>query len=476
MVLPVPVRQLCRLASSLAVLLVVGCKQAPPPPPVDAPPVLEGMTVEIAAPAELAISERSRLALDEWQASTGGEFRLQEYMSAASVSPPAAETALAVVPLEQLPDLIAADWPATIDDPHALADWEDLFRGLRNGIAQPGGEPGVIPTACPVLAVYYRADLLDAAGRRPPRNWDEYQTLLDERDDWSRGLPALEPWGPEFRSSMWLARAASYALHPDSVSVLLDLQTADPLLSDPPFLLALEESLTAIKALDPQSLELGPEECCLAVLEGRAAIAIGTAPAGSTRSSEGVSGDVLLEADVGTALLPGASRVYERSTGAWQPVEQGSRTTLVGHRGYAACVSQSIAEDARKAAWSLWAALRMTGELDDLPFGAAICRASDVPAAQHEPAAGFTAIEWRRHVDASVSALQDTRVLLELPLPEAARFREKLTAPLSDAIEGTTPPAEALQQAANDWQTLIDELGRDKVLNVYRRCHGLMPL
>jgi multiple sugar transport system substrate-binding protein len=456
----------------VALLLAAGCHD--PAPPVVAPsPKLDGVTVEFSAPAELQLAQNWQLQLEEWSASTGAQVQLRETQSAAERPPASPQATLAIIPLRELPDVIAADWMSPLDDSEiAQRDGDDVLRGLRNGIAQPGGKPQLIPLACPVLACYYRADLLEAAGRQPPETWEQYQALLSELDQWSNGLPALEPWSPEFRGTMFVARAASSALHPDNVSILLDLQSGDPLIGSEPFVAALDDSIAALKRLDPQSLQLRPEECVRALLEGKAALAIGTPSVSAT--------DLKRDPNVivGTIRLPGATRVYESTSKAWSSAAEGapSHVTVIGFGGLALSASRAANAETRTAGWGLWDFLQRNTPEDELPFGPAICRQQDMPAALQRAQAGFTATEWRQQVESAVGALQETRVLLDLPLPESGRFRDALNARLTAAIDGTQPSADALQQAAADWQMLIKELGDRRVLNVYRQCHGLSPL
>lgn len=465
-----PDRAVSRLFPLLAVLLLAfGCPK-PASPIVEPAPSLAGVTVKLSAPAELALAQQWQLQLEEWSASTGGEFVLQAAEMDASA--PGPDATLAIVPLATIPDLIASDWIAPLSgDDSALAHWEDVVRGLRTGIARPGGEPHVVPIACPVLACYYRADLLEAAGRKPPQTWKEYQALLDDLSGWSGGLPALEPWTPSFRSTMFLARAASGALHPDNVSILLDLQSGNPLIGGPPFVQALNDSLAALKRLDPRSLESGPVDCVRAVLAGEAALAIGVAPDEASDSPRDPS------VVIGTVRLPGATRVYEPTTGTWTTTPDGapSRVTVVGFGGYAVCAARSAGPDVREAAWGLWDSVQRDSAEDELPFGPAVCRQRDAPVVLQQPRAGFHAGEWRQHIESTVGALQDTRVLLDFPLPERARFRERMTARLTEAIDGDAPAETALQQLADDWKALISELGDRRVLSVYRQCHGLSP-
>jgi len=461
-----------RLLLFIAVVLVMSGCPDPARPAAVTPPSASGATVDFSAPAELKLAEHWQLQLEEWSAATRGQVHLHETQTAADRPPTRPDATLAVVPLREIPDLIAADWLSPLDDSEvAERDWDDVLRGLRNGISQPGGDPQLIPVACPVLACYYRADLLEAAGRHPPQTWEQYQTLLEELPAWSNGLPAFEPWAPEFRSTLFLARAACSALHPDNVSILLDLQSGEPQIGMPPFVQTLDEGLAALKHLDPQSLQSGPADCARAVLEGRAALAIGTPPLTGVEIARDPN------TVIGTVRLPGATRVFEPTSQAWTPTPDGapSRVTVVGFGGFAVCSSRAASAEARTAGWGLWDSLQRNSDEDDLPFGPAVCRQRDVPAALQRAQAGFNATEWRQHVTATVGALQETRVLLDLPLPEPVRFRELLTVRLTEAIEGA-PAATALEQAAVDWKALITELDEQRVLNVYRQCHGLSPL
>ena len=45
--------------------------------------------------------------------------------------------------------------------------------------ARPSGaiRPMAVPFGSPVFCCYYRADLLEKLGRRPPKTWDEYQDV-----------------------------------------------------------------------------------------------------------------------------------------------------------------------------------------------------------------------------------------------------------------------------------------------------------
>jgi hypothetical protein len=58
-------------------------------------------------------------------------------------------------------------------------------------------------------------------------------------------------------------------------------------------------------------------------------------------------------------------------------------------------------------------------------------------------------------------------------LPGVDRYLELLAKAVRSAAEGKLTPAEALQQAERDWESLTDELGRTDQRLAYRRCMGI---
>jgi ABC-type glycerol-3-phosphate transport system substrate-binding protein len=280
---------------------------------------------------------------------------------------------------------------------------------------------------------------------------------------------------------MFLARAVPSALHPDNYSLYLDVETGDPLIDDPPFATALDESIRTLPLLDPRSRALGPADCVQDVFAGRAALAIGAPeslplaePQSESRSSRPDE-----SVRVGVARLPGEARIYQRQTGEWHSPEGDTahHVTLIGFDGWMVCASARLQPEARAAAWHLW----MTLESPELggpsrPWSASLVRSSQLADVLHRPAEGFRPEEWRAQVQIAAESLDDARVAFDLPLPARWRFRDVLTEQLSAAMAGEQSTDDALQAVCDDWNRLIDELGRRRVVNVYRACSGLLPL
>lgn len=466
----------CRWGQLLLVVLVSGCPTAPRDEDPAAPPSVEA-PIAVVVPRDSSVSASWKLAAAEWEAARGVACRVDVLEPSSGGMPEmAADAALLAAPLPLVPELIDAGWIAPPDrnaDPEVFSAWQDLFRGLQDGVASAGKQPALIPLECPVLVCCYRADLLEAAGRRPPETWSDYQLLLDELPDWAPGLSAVEPWSEEFRASMFLARAVPLALHPDNVSLYLDAETGAPAIGEPPFVQALDGARQALARLDRRSLELGPRECFREVLAGRAALAVAL-PAEFDAAERPEDGRI------GFAPLPGADRVFHRQIGEWVAAPDGApnRVTLVGFGGLAACVSSRVAEPARRTAWRVW--LEFDAHDATTADGALLmhrlCRASIAVSAAPNPPSDWRTSEWRDYVKAVTVALDGTRTAFDLPFPHRAEFRGRLTTRLSEAIEGTTSAAEALERTSGDWQALCEELGIRRVLNTARQCSGLSPL
>src|SRR5262249_36247776 len=139
--------------------------------------------------------------------------------------------------------------------------WRDLFAGLAGKFAARKGTPLFVPLSCPVLVCYYRRDLLGAAGLNPPQTWDDYQQLLEKLPNWAPGLAAAEPWGENFRATMFLARGVCAAQHSGHYSLFFDIETGAPLIDSPGFVRALETARAAVAKMPQDVLTYGPVDC-----------------------------------------------------------------------------------------------------------------------------------------------------------------------------------------------------------------------
>lgn len=475
------------LLSALCSLLSPGCpKSASDPAEGSLTRPFSGLRLQVAVPSGLGLNEAWQLPVTEWEDASGAQGAVAETDLAAdgALERLSVETMLLVAPWPLAPELIRADWPAAIpagDDGRVLVGWHDVFDGLRNGPAAPGGTPALLPLSCPTLVCCYRADLLESAGLTPPSTWVEYQRLLDALGEWAHGLSAVEPWSEEFRATMFLARAAPMALPPQNFSLLLDVGTGHSLIGGPPFVRALTEAQAAHARMDGGALTSDPLDCLRDVLEGRAALAITCVPPGAAMDeSSAVSVvDRPASARFGFCPLPGAGEVYDRERDAWIVPRDGqpNRVTVTGFDGFVVCAAKARTSREQRAAWSLWAAIEAQsrdGVLNDAHVRGLCRRTQALP--ERAALAVLRADERVGFGRSIAKSLDGARVIAELPLPAGARFRDALTRGLTRGLESRATPEEALQETAREWESLIEEIGRSDVLDTYRQSLGLAPV
>ncbi len=138
------------------------------------------------------------------------------------------------------------------------------------------------PSARRVFCCYYRADLLEKLGRRPPQTWAEYEELarllaaskFSGRRHAGPGpwCGAIEPLSP--RLGWPDAHGPGRGLtvkHRDNYSALFNIETMEPLMSGPPWVQALDELAAAAKLGPADPLRYDPAAARAAFWRGSAA-------------------------------------------------------------------------------------------------------------------------------------------------------------------------------------------------------------
>ncbi len=485
--------QRTRCSLALVLLALTGCPNASDPaPPAETLP-FAGQEIRIAVPAELGFRTAWEGPLKEWGAQSGAEFVLTEWAPGNDGEPTAAiasgdRETLAIFPLEDAGTLFAAGALAPIPESLLGGDekalhWSDLFAGLAGKIGARKGAPYILPLSCPVLVCYYRQDLLNAAGLKPPQTWDDYQQLIDKLESWAPGLVAVEPWSKQFRPTMFLARAVSCAQHPSHFSLFFDIETGNPLIDSRAYVLALEAARTAVARMPPEVLSYDPADCRNAILEGRAALAIALESPDSRSAAAAESAAAAIERpkdmSIGFIRLPGTRQVYDPTRRTWEPLadKRIHQVTLCGFAGLAVAASSRNSALQTEAGWNALVTVAGRNGTAGFPSGVVgLCRESQLQDPEETVGAGLHADEAVAFAAAVAQSLRDAQVVAELPVTGRPRFRQALSAALAGALDGSKTAEAALREAAREWHSIVDEIGAAKVRDDYRKNLGLSPL
>lgn len=457
-----------------AMLLLCGCSNGSSKPPTVAKP-FRGEEVELVVPASLQLPALWEVELHEWMDQTGATVKWTEYSGSGDES---LERKLAasmntggrvvLFPLRRLSELEPQLSPIDAVDVAGL-DSKDLYKGLRDRIVSRNHAMMAIPISAPALLCYYRADLLKAAGRKPPATWDDYQTLIDTINDWAPGLTAVEPLGPGHRATLFFARSLAYVKHPENYSVWFDLDSGLPLLNTAGFQEAAAVASRAWKKMPPTISELTPVNCREQVLTGKAALAIGIEPTSNLKASRASS------IEIGVCRLPGSRRVYIPHAHRWETIPPSTvhAPAICGFDGLAIGVGLPK-EGAAKAAWHLLSTLAVKDfESNWSALPKSPCRESQTSSASSWHETGLLVEEASKVVDATAQMLRDSELVADLPIRAAADFQRVTEEIIGRLLKEELDPAAAMQELQNAFQQIVDRTGVDKIRADYRRGLGI---
>jgi multiple sugar transport system substrate-binding protein len=460
--------------------LLAGCPGADSgPKPQPGQRALAGVRLRLAVVDDPALAAAVERLGGEWNAQTGATL---ETVQKAEAQIAGAETlpADAVLcpshlmgPLAER-KLLAAVPPGVIHDPQ----WTGLFELLRLHETVWGKDaPMAIPFGTPLFCCYYRADLLERIGRRPPETWAEYEELAEllakhRPSSAAAWCGTIEPLRPGWGGLLLLARAAPEAKHRDNYSTLFDLETMEPMVASPPFVEALERLAGAAKVGPADPLGCDPAAARAAFWMGQCGMAI----------SWPTAADVKLPAKIDPAIrvgfveLPGSSRVFDVANQDWvtRTDEQDPHVSLLGVSGRLGVVSAKSPHV--DAAFELLVWLADAGRSPPLstasPATTLFCKADlkSPEAWVEKPVSLKAAGSYGATVAA---ALGREQWLGALCLPGRAEYLAALDAAVAAAVRGRKSPADALGEAAVEWRRITARLGLDRQRTAYRHSLGL---
>jgi ABC-type glycerol-3-phosphate transport system substrate-binding protein len=461
-----------------ALLLITGCDDKPDKTRVPAHP-FAGQTVTVAFPAGYGFGDAWKAALDEWSEQTGAKCNSIQYTRGPGGLKELPAGDVVVLAYADVPEIAPAEHLARLPDGSQVGEvsggWNDFFTGLREHVLTISGRPTLVPISCPVLACYLRGDLLAKAGLKPPATWDQYQSLLEALPKWAPGLTAAEPWGEDFRATLFLARALPLVKKSGSYSVCFDIDSGAPLIDSGGFIRALSESVAQASKLSPDSIKLTPADCRHLVLSGKAAMAIAY--------ETGRADEKPIERAPGSSLvfvrLPAAREVYDRHANHWDKLPEGETNyaTLAPVGGLVMAVSKSTPAERVEAAWNLVNFItidRYQQALATVPKS--VCRESQLAKAVDWIGPELRTDEVYGYLAVMAESLRTTNLSPELPVLGRAEFRKSLTDGITAALEKKATPEAALKEVSERWKAISAGFGVERVRDSYRACLGLTPV
>lgn len=440
-----------------------------------------GQTVTLLIPESETTHFRWEVVLEEWEAQTLGETQVVTYENTQTLLEILQDEAnrantIVFLPRQDFAEVGSAKVLEEIPESLRGADdfnWNDLYDSLRKSSLTWDGNPTALPVREPILLLYYRRDLLEAAGLNPPRNWQEYRQLLTTLDQWAPELSAVEPWHPGFRSDMYLTHALPYVSTKGNYSVFFDYSSGKPLIDTPGFVRGIEQSREILKLLDAGSTEMSPQDCLNAIRNGQAALAI--APAFST--SEAMTARQEEQPSehypIATVAIPGATTIFDAGRDTWRDLNnQTNRAALCGWDGLLVGVAKGKQSES-EAAWNLLRSIMITYPQDSFVPGTMTSTRLSTSTQIWSPL--FEDLDERSHVDAVRETLKDARLVPALTVAHRDEFLGELNATVNRLIfeDPDSDAAAGLQELAAKWSALMEQHGQKETRLSYARTLGI---
>lgn len=365
-------------------------------------------------------------------------------------------------------------------------DWNDIAPVYREALMVWNGKVLSQTMDGDVHTYTYRIDLFeDEANKKGfkekngydlavPTTWDQY---LDIAEYFQSNVDGVWGTAEAFRrggQQFWFffSHAAAYTSHPDHPgSMFFDPDTMDAQINNPGWIKGLEEYIRASELAPPSALNFSFGEVNAAFAGGQVAQSIGWGDTGVIAADPEQS---KVAGNVGSAVLPSASEVWNYKTEKWDSFDAPLNTPFMAFGGWQAAVPQT--SGSQEAAWDFISYLSSP----DVSGEAAVTGGTGVnpyrishTTNMERWAKIFSEREAREYLGAQQASVTADNVALDMRLPAYFSYTEILEIELSKALAGDVSPQEALDTVAEGWNELTDELGRDGQLAAYRASMGL---
>ena len=483
----------------LAVLTLAGCGGTPPTKAPVKP--FDGQTLVVAVVDDPALLPSIKAQRGEWAARTGADLTILDR----PITPEGMAEAKAdvlVFPGERMGDLIDVKALAPLPDPVVLppepsaeasgepapeppADefkYKDIVPSYRDQVSRYGAERMALPLGGSALVVAFHRSAFDspanqeaakAAGLtlQPPTTWEQFDALAkffhgrDWDGDGSPESGVALAWGEDKEGvgdSTLLARAAALGLHPDQFSFLLDSETTAPRVTAPPFVEALKATV-ALKAHAPPGAEkFDADAARKAFRSGEVALLIDRAERAETWGTTGTP--------VGTAPLPGSTRLFNFLGNVWEDRKPPNQPTYLPHGGgwlvgvVASSPRKPVADDFARYLAGPESTNRLRAEKG---FPMLAVRASQLSQGMANPRA-TPGVEPRPWADAVNRTMTAERVVPGPRFPGATGYLADLTKARVAVVNGQ-PAEPAMEELAKAWAGRTKALGQARQTWHHRR-------
>ena len=332
--------------------------------------------------------------------------------------------------------------------------------------------------------LFYRRDLFENADYQKrfadtygyelqvPDSWEQYHDVgkFFNSFDWSgtgQSFGTLEPMGRGTGAwYMLLGRGLSYAKSLGDPYAFFDPDSMKPRINEPGWVQALEDWKRDIEIGPPGAIQQGFSEARPNFTAGRGAMTIDWGDTGTLTYAENSK----IRGKTSTALVPGANRVFDRKSQAWQQASNGaSHAPFLAVTAWLFGVPKTA--EHKEAAWDLAAYLCNPVSSPILvaypDSGIQPSRKKTITETGYLVDAGMHPDDAKSYLDAIGESVGHPNAVLDLRIPGTGEYYNHFDVESARAMSGELSAQEAMDNAAEKWERTTDRLGRDRQRELY---------
>jgi multiple sugar transport system substrate-binding protein len=380
--------------------------------------------------------------------------------------------------LEDLTDRVQKD---------SALQWNDISPFFRDFSATFKGKVYTVPLDGDFQMVYYRKDLLQKDGLKPPETWQDYIEIAKKyqgKDLKGDGKPGFGSCMAMKRSAqsywMYLSVAAAYLQSQGTKQgMFFNTDNMQPLMNNPGAAAALDVYKQLSKLGPPDQLNQDVGDSRGLFVTGRCALSVDWGDIGPLAVDKSQS---TVQDKVGAVILPGSKRVLDRSTGQLADCNATLcpyATNGVNHAPFAAfggwsgAINKAAQPKVKDAAFAFLSYMSQPAQSSlDVTIGKTgfnPYRAAHFNNLGPWTASGMSDQAAKDYLGAIQASLQSPNMVLDLRIPQTAFYQQTaLDTALAQFLAGEITQAQAMTQITTQWNKKTDEVGRQAQLDAYR--------
>jgi multiple sugar transport system substrate-binding protein len=369
--------------------------------------------------------------------------------------------------------------------------WDDIAPFFRDFSSTYGGKTYLIPLDGDFHMLYYRTDVLEKAGLKPPTTWEEYLAVAKA----VHGQDFNGDGTPDYGSCIAKKRnAQSYWFVTDVVSSMTQskgtsqgtfFNTADmkPLVDNEAFRKALQFLKESSKYGPPDELNLDVSDTRPLFVSGRCALNLDWGDVGVLAIDPATSKVI---DKTGVAITPGSKEVLNWDTGKLEACTKDNCPHAidgVNHSPYAAFggwsggINAKSQDKVKDAAYAFFSYMTQPEQSNvDVTIGKTgfnAYRSSQLGYNEGWKKAGMSETAAKLYLGAIQASLNSPNMVLDLRIPQNQKYQQVvLDEAISRYLAGEIDEDTAIKAIADGWNDLNEQIGTEDQLKFYKSTLG----